>query len=236
LRGQLILIMASRGNATEPRRPAPRLYLVTPQDAGGPDAHELSERLTQALLTEALGAADVAAVLVRLPAGDERRQINQLKALAPTVQDKGAALLVDGHAELAARAGADGAHLDGIAAFQAALAALKPARIAGCGGLGTRHDAMLAAEAGADYVMFGEPDSRGRRPSFEAVTERVAWWAELFEIPCVGFAAALDEVEPLAAAGADFVAVGDCVFADARGCAAAVADAAARLATAEAVT
>jgi thiamine-phosphate pyrophosphorylase len=228
--------MASRGNATEPRRPAPRLYLVTPQDAGGPDAHELNERLTQALLTEALGAADVAAVLVRLPPGDERSQINQLKALAPTVQDKGAALLVDGHAELAARAGADGAHLDGIAAFQAALAALKPARIAGCGGLGTRHDAMLAAESGADYVMFGEPDARGRRPSFEAVTERVAWWAELFEIPCVGFAAALDEVEPLAAAGADFVAVGDCVFADARGCAVAVADAAARLSTAEAVT
>jgi len=231
LLGQSILTMASRGNSTEPRRPAPRLYLVTPQDAGGTDARGLNEQLTQLL-----GAADVAAVLVRLSPSDERTQINQLKALAPAVQDKGAALLVDGHAELAARAGADGAHLDGIAAFQAALAALKPARIAGCGGLGTRHDAMLAAEAGADYVMFGEPDARGRRPSFDAITERVAWWAELFEIPCVGFAAALDEVEPLAAAGADFVAVGDCVFTDARGCAAAVADAAARLSTAEPVT
>ena len=94
---------------------------------------------------------------------------------------------------------------------------------------------MLAAEAGADYVMFGEPDAAGRRPAFDAIAERVAWWAELFEIPCVGFAASLDEVEPLAAAGADFVAVGDCVFGDARGCAAAMADAARRLAVAETV-
>ena len=49
------------------------------------------------------------------------------------------------------------------------------------------------------------------------VAERVAWWARVFEVPCVGFAASLEEVEPLAAAGADFVAVGDCVFGDARG-------------------
>jgi len=95
---------------------------------------------------------------------------------------------------------------------------------------------MLAAEAGADYVMFGEPDENRNRPSFDAVVERVAWWAEVFEIPCVGFAATLDEVQPIAAAGADFVAVGDCIFADARGCAAAVADAARRLALPETVT
>jgi thiamine-phosphate pyrophosphorylase len=91
---------------------------------------------------------------------------------------------------------------------------------------------LLVAEAGADYVMFGEPDATGRRPSFDAVAERVAWWAELFEVPCVGFAASLDEVGPLAAAGADFVAM-DCVFADPGGTSAAVADAARRLARTE---
>jgi thiamine-phosphate pyrophosphorylase len=218
--------MASRAKSTGPRHEAPRLYLVAPPDSGG-----LAEQLT-----DALAAADIAAVLLRLPDIDERGQINRIKTLAPTVQDKGAALLIDGHPELAARAGADGAHLAGIDAFRAALATLKPARIAGCGSLATRHDAMLAAEAGADYVMFGEPDTAGRRPAFDAVTERVAWWAEVFEIPCVGFAATLDEVEPLAAAGADFIAVSDCVFTDARGCAAAVADAARRLALAETVT
>lgn len=217
--------MASRATTAEPRRPTPRLYLVTPQDPAG-----LADKLAQAL-----GAADVAAVLLRLPHTDERGHVNQAKALAPVVQDKGAALILDGHPELAVRAGADGAHLTGLDALQGALGTLKPARIAGCGGLETRHDAMLAAEAGTDYVMFGEPDEHGHRPSFEAIAERVAWWAEVFEIPCVGFAASLDEVKPLAQAGADFVAVGDCVFADARGCAAALADVARRLAVAEMV-
>jgi thiamine-phosphate pyrophosphorylase len=214
--------MPRKEKSSEGRRPAPRLYLVAPQDPAG-----LVERLA-----DALGVADVAAVLLRLPASDERNRINHAKAIAPTVQGAGAALLLDGFAELAARAGADGSHLHGIEAFQVGLAALKPARIAGCGGLATRHDAMLVAEAGADYVMFGEPDPIGRRPSFDAVAERVAWWAELFEVPCVGFAASLDEVEPLAAAGADFVAM-DCVFTDPGGTSAAVADAARRLARTE---
>jgi thiamine-phosphate pyrophosphorylase len=173
--------------------------------------------------------------LLRLPETDERGRVNHVKAVAPTVQGKGAALLLDGHPDLAARAGADGAHLSGLEALQAALPTLKPERIAGCGGLETRHEAMVAAEAGADYVMFGEPDASGRRPSFDAIAQRVAWWAEVFEIPCVGFAASLDEVEPLAAAGADFIAVGDCVFGAGDGAAAAIADAARRLAFAETV-
>jgi thiamine-phosphate pyrophosphorylase len=201
------------------------LYLVIPQQLAG----------CADLLAQALHAADVAAVLLHVPETDPATQTDQVKAIAPSVQQRGTALLLAGHAELAASAGADGAHLDGIDALTAALPTLKPTRIAGCGGLASRHDAMLAAEAGADYVMFGEPEPSGHRPSFEAIVERVAWWAELFEVPCVGFAASLDEVDPLASAGADFVAVGDCVFADRRGCAAAVTDAAQRLAAVEPV-
>jgi thiamine-phosphate pyrophosphorylase len=136
--------------------------------------------------------------------------------------------VLDGHPDIAARAGADGAHLTGIAAFTAAVEGLKPARIAGCGGLPTRDDAMVAGE-NADYVMFGEPEADGRRPSFAAILERIEWWAAVFEIPCVGFAATLDEVGPLAAAGADFVALGESIWDDPRGPAAAVADAATRL-------
>jgi thiamine-phosphate pyrophosphorylase len=215
--------MASRGKPAEPRRPVPRLCLVTPQDPSG-----LAD-----LLVQALGAADIAAVLLRLPDGEECRQVDHIKALAGAVQDKGAALLLDGRPDLAAHAGADGAHLDGVDRLKAALSILKPGRIAGCGGLASRHDAMVAGEAGADYVMFGEPGTAGERPALKAISERVAWWAELFEIPCVGFAGSLDEVELLAAAGADFVALGDCVFGDRRGCSTAVADAARRLELAE---
>ncbi len=83
---------------------------------------------------------------------------------------------------------------------------------------------MLAAEAGADYVMFGEPDAAGGRPAFEAVLERVSWWAEVFQSPCVGYATSLDEVAALADAHADFIAVDDLVWNDARGAAAAIAD------------
>jgi thiamine-phosphate pyrophosphorylase len=219
--------MASRGQANGPRRPTPRLYLVAPEVT---QAAALTASLAQAL-----GAADVAAVLVRLPAADERSLINCAKALAPVIQAPGAAFLLDGQPDIAARAGADGAHLTGIDAFTAAAAALQPERIAGCGGLETRHDAMLAGEAGADYVLFGEPDRSGSRPSFDAVMERVTWWAQLFEVPCVGYAAALEEVDPLAQAGADFVAVGGCIFNDPRGPAVAAAEAARRLALPEAV-
>ena len=157
--------MASRPKNPAPR-PAPRLYLMTPPVA---DASAFSDQLASAL-----DAGDVAAVLLRLAEADERTLINRVKALAPAVQDKGAALLLDGRANLVARGGADGAHLSGIADFTAALETLKPERIAGAGGLASRHDAMLAAEQGADYVMFGEPDPTGKCPAFAAVEERVA--------------------------------------------------------------
>ncbi len=211
---------ASRPKQADPR-PAPRLYLVTPPVADAP--------AFSAQLAAALAAGDVAAVLLRLAAADERTQINRAKALAPIVQDKGAALLLDGHADLVARAGADGAHLTGIAAFTDALQQLKPEWIAGVGGLATRHDAMSAAEAGADYVMFGEPGEAGQRPSFDAIEERIAWWAEVFEAPCVGYAASDEEVAPLAKAGADFVALGDWLWRDAPAIAATVARAAGQL-------
>jgi thiamine-phosphate pyrophosphorylase len=219
--------MTSRDNRIETRREPVRLYLVTPEVA---EPAEFS-----GALAAALDAGEVAAVLLRLSAADDRTLINRTKVLVPMVQAKGAALLMAGHAEIAAHAGADGAHLTGIEALNAAFGTLKPARIAGCGGLMSRHDAMLAAEAGADYVMFGEPDARNRRPSFDAVLDRVVWWAEVFEIPCVGFAATMQEAADLAAAGADFVAAGDCIFADARGPAEAMRDIAGRLACAEPV-
>jgi thiamine-phosphate pyrophosphorylase len=175
-----------------------------------------------------LGAADVAAVLLRLPQGGERTLVDYAKTIVPAVQGRGVALLLDGHPELVARAGADGAHLTGIEALTDAIDTLKPQWIAGAGGLRTRHDAMLAGERGADYLMFGEP--AGRRPPFDAIVERIAWWADLFELPCVGYAESLEEVATLAAAGADFVALGEFVFSDWEAASAMIKAAAERLA------
>jgi thiamine-phosphate pyrophosphorylase len=199
-----------------PQRPRQRIYLITPP---GGDSETFSRTLAATL-----DAGDVAAVLLRLADGDERTLVNRAKAIAAVVQPRDIALLVDGHPDIAIRAGADGAHLTGIAALTAALGALKPDRIAGAGGLRSRHGAMLAAEAGADYAMFGEPDysggqgnqgNQGNRPAFDTVLERIAWWAELFQLPCVGYAASLDEVGALAQAGADFIALGDWIWTDA---------------------
>ncbi|HML14856.1 MAG TPA: thiamine phosphate synthase [Xanthobacteraceae bacterium] len=218
--------MTVRRSATDQGRSAPRLYLVTPP-LGTP---ALGEKLA-----EALEAADVAAVLARVPVAGDSALIEQVRAIAPAIQDRGVALLIEGHPESVEPAGADGAHVIGMAALETALSALKPRYIVGCGGLGSRHDAMVAGERGADYVMFGEPDADGRRPAFAAVLDRVAWWAELFEIPCVGWAMNLDEVAALAGAGADFVAIADAVWTGPSGPGAAVTAAAARLKTSEPV-
>jgi thiamine-phosphate pyrophosphorylase len=190
----------------------PQLYLMTPpiEDAG----------VFASQARELLAAGEVAALLARSALTDPAKIAAGLTTLAPIVQSQGVALLADGLPEVAVRSGADGAHLPDLERFKAALAILKPGHIAGAGGLKTKDAAMLAAEAGADYVMFGEPDAAGWRPSFAAVLERVAWWAEIFEPPCVGFAASLDEVAALASAGADFVVAGDLVFNHAGGAAA----------------
>jgi thiamine-phosphate pyrophosphorylase len=206
-----------------PQRPRQRLYLITPQ---------LGDTASFARdIGAALEAGDIAAVLLRLEPADERTLVDRAKVIAAVVQRRDIALILDGHSQIVARAGADGAHLTGIEALTAALAMLKPDRIAGAGGLRSRHDAMLAGEASADYVMFGEPDGGGGRPSSDAIEDRLVWWSELFEAPCVGYAANLDEVGPLAQAGADFVALGDWIWTQSQGSAAVVAEAASRLAT-----
>jgi len=214
-------MMARAAAPKQQERAGPRLYLVTPRIS---DPASIADGLAAAL-----AAADTAAVLLRLEPADEAGLVERARALAPTVQGRGAALLIEAHARITARAGADGAHLDGIAALEAALPLLKPDRIAGCGGLASRHDAMTAGERGADYVMFGEPDADGRRPAFEAILDRVAWWAEVFEVPCVAWAANLDEVRARAGAGADFIALGDWLWTHPEGPANAAKAAGARL-------
>ena len=196
-------------NKSPPPRPPPRLYLATPP------VDDPASLVAE--LPGLLAAADVAAVLVQLKETDQRTMISRVKALAPVVQNAGAALLVDGHPDIVARGGADGAHLANIAALEDAMPSLKPDRIAGVGGLETRHESMNAGEIGADYVLFGEPDAKGQRPSSQAIAERLDWWAELFEPPCVGFATSFEEAHDFAASGADFVLVGAFIWDDPRG-------------------
>jgi thiamine-phosphate pyrophosphorylase len=209
-----------------PSVPNQRLYLITPQlDDTASFARDLDA---------VLAAADIAAILLRLADADERTLIERVKTLAPIVQRRDVALVLAGRPELVARCGADGAHLTGVETFAAALPLLKPALIAGAGGLRSRHDAMLAGENAADYVMFGEPDRRGHTPPLEETQERLEWWAGLIEVPCVGYAGSLGDVETLAPTGADFIALGEWIWTEPQGASAVLAAAAGLLAAAAA--
>jgi thiamine-phosphate pyrophosphorylase len=201
--------------STEP----PRLYLITPPI---PDAAAFAPKLEAAL-----GAGDIACLLLRAAGRDSGENKKIVAALAPVAQSRGAAVLVEGDTQLAIRAGADGCHIEGAGeALEAAVAALQPDRIVGAGALASRDAAMEAGELGVDYVMFGGPDAA---EPHEDVVERVTWWAEIFNVPCVAYAHELTDVRELAEAGADFIALGDAVFEDPRGAAPALAEAAAAL-------
>jgi thiamine-phosphate pyrophosphorylase len=190
--------MDARRNSQEPMRPG--LVLVTPrlEDVAG----------FAPSLSDACNAADISAVIVRLVATGEGEFLDRVQRLAPIVRGVGAALLIEGHARLVASANADGVHLVGVEPAAAARS-LYSDRIVGVGTLPSRHDAMTAGEVGADYVMFGEPDETGKRPTIPSLTERVTWWSELFVIPCVAYAGRLEEIAHLVRAGADFIALGE---------------------------
>jgi thiamine-phosphate pyrophosphorylase len=179
----------------------PRFVLVTPPVD---DAARFAPQLAAAC-----NAADIAAVVLLLAPADDATQIERTRITAGALPKDGAILLLNGHANLVAKSAADGVQLLGAEMVSAARNALKQERTIGAGRLESRHDAMLAAEGGADFVTFGEPDANGKRPSLPALIERVEWWSELFVIPCVAYAANLDEIEPLVEAGADFIALGE---------------------------
>jgi thiamine-phosphate pyrophosphorylase len=203
----------------------PRLYLITPPVA---DPESFAPALEAAL-----GAGDVACVLLRFAPPDEGSRKKIVKRLAPLIQERDAALLLADDVPLVARAGADGAYVSQPGEnFEAALDSLKPDRIVGLGGLATRDEAMSAGERDIDYLMFGDLDPGGE--SAESTLERASWWAEIFNLPCVGVAHDLAEVEALAKSGVEFVGLGPFVFSDPRGPAAVVAQAQAMLDRAEA--
>jgi thiamine-phosphate pyrophosphorylase len=166
------------------------------------------------LLDAALGAARIDSVHLRLAISDEHDAQRFIQALGPVVQDRGAALIIDPPADWreVARWGADGVHVGDPDPLKEALQALKPDRIVGVGGLRSKDAAMEAGEAGVDYVMFGEPRADGTVPPAGQVIDRCQWWAEVFTTPCIGYAAGSDMVRPLAATGAEFVALGEWLF------------------------
>ncbi|MDR1829072.1 MAG: thiamine phosphate synthase [Methylobacteriaceae bacterium] len=201
---------------------SPRLYLIAPA------VDEWGDFL--AMLEEACAAGDVASLLVTLPPVDARARVNFVKAAAAVVQKYGTALLArypdtEELIRQAFRGGADGIHvMGGGDTLLAVRGQIGNDAILGAGGLKSRDDAMWAGERGADYVMFGEPHADGFVPPLSQIRERVAWWCEIFNIPCVAYAPDQTALEALADAGAEFLAVDEPVWKHPRGAGAAVGE------------
>ncbi len=161
-------------------------------------------------LTAILASAPIAGIVISAPT-DRASMPGLLRPLIEAGQKAGAAMLVEGDVQLAQASGADGLHLPvsdtSVDEYARARAALGAKAIIGVDAGGSRHDAMTLGENGADYVAFGIPPFvKDREAAVERQRELIAWWAELFEVPCVG----MDVQDPqsagvLAEAGADFV-------------------------------
>jgi thiamine-phosphate pyrophosphorylase len=203
-----------------PARPPCRLYLITPPTI--PDLTAFADRLVAAL-----EGGDVAALQIRLkdvPDAEVRRAV---EVLAPLAQARDVAVILNDRADLAKATGCDGVHLgqqDGSVAEARRL--LGPDAMIGVTCHDSRHLAMEAAEAGADYVAFGAffPTTTKDAPT-RAEPELLTIWQESMEVPCVAIGGiTVDNAEGLVAAGADFLAVSAGVWAHPEGPAVAVRD------------
>lgn len=188
------------------RRPPCQLYLISPLDVTG----AFSDRLARAL-----DAGPVAAFQFRVKDVNQHEAARLAEPLQRICADREVAFIVNDDASLAKRLGADGVHLgqdDGDA--REARALLGPQVQIGVTCHDSRHLAMEAGDAGADYVAFG---------SFYPTTTKVvkhhpepvilSWWSALFELPCVAIGGITPRnATPLVAAGADFIAVSHAVW------------------------
>ncbi|GAB4530912.1 MAG: thiamine phosphate synthase [Parvularculaceae bacterium] len=201
-----------------------RLYLISPPEIPDLDAFAPAFKA-------ALDAGDVACVQLRLKSADGAtppdEEIEQAaRRLGPLAQARDVAFLINDRPDIAKRTGADGVHIgQGDASLAEARALLGDEATIGVTCHASRHLAMEAGEAGADYVAFGAfYPTVTKAAAARAEPELLAWWSELFTIPSVAIGGITAEnCGALARAGADFVAVSSGVWRHERGPAAGVA-------------
>ena len=194
-----------------------RLYLISPPRL---DARRFADSLKRAF-----DGGDVACFQLRLKDVPDDDVLRAAEALMPLCVERGVAFIVNDRADLAKRADADGVHIgaeDGD--YAAARAAVGRDKIVGVSCYDSRHLAIEAAEAGADYVAFGAffPTAT-KEPRARATTDLLRWWSELMVVPCVAIGGITPEnCGALVEAGADFLAVISAVWDHADGPEAAV--------------
>ena len=195
-----------------------RLYLITPPVIDDLDAFA-------AVLEAALDAGDVAALQIRLKPATDAQIREAVARLGPIAQGRGVAVILNDRPDLAVETGCDGVHVgQSDTDVASARRLMGKAAMIGATCHDSRHLAMEAAEAGADYVAFGaffptQTKTTMHRPELDVLSV----WQETMEIPCVAIGGiTVENAGGLAAAGADFVAVSSGVWDHPDGAAAAV--------------
>jgi len=178
-----------------------RLYLISPP--------RLAPNDFAGVLKEALKGGDVASFQLRLKHSSDDEIRRACDMLRPIVQANGTAFLLNDRPDLAAELGCDGVHVGQEDAPYAEARRLLPNGIVGVTAHDSRHLAMEAAEAGADYVAFGAffPTST-KEPKSRAEIELLRWWAQMMVVPVVAIGGiTIANAPALIEAGADFLAV-----------------------------
>lgn len=189
-----------------PSQPPCQLYLISPLEVGG----EFPQRLERAL-----GAGPVAAFQFRVKGVDQHEAARLAEPLLEICRARDVAFIVNDSVALARRLKADGVHLGqqdgGVREARETLG--REAQI-GVTCHASRHLALEAGEAGADYVAFGAFFPSPTKPSeHRPEPELLEWWSALMEIPCVAIGGITPaNCAPLVAAGADFLAVSHAVW------------------------
>jgi len=178
-----------------------RLYLISPP--------RLSAANFLGPLREALKGGDVASFQLRLKDVSDDEIRRTVDVLRPVIQANGTAFILNDRPDLAAELGCDGVHVGQEDASYAEARRLLPNGIVGVTCHDSRHLAMEAAEAGADYIAFGAFfPTQTKEPKTKADIDLLRWWGEMMVVPCVAIGGITVQNAPmLVEAGADFLAV-----------------------------
>jgi thiamine-phosphate pyrophosphorylase len=194
-----------------------RLYLITPP--------KLEPVAFAGTLKAALDGGDAACLQLRLKDVPDEEIVRTAELLMPVAQSRGVAFILNDRPDLAKRLGCDGVHIgQQDTPYAEARAMLGPDAIVGVTCHDSRHLAIDAGEAGADYVAFGAFFPTATKEAKTACEiEVLKWWGELMVVPCVAIGGiTVDNARPLIEAGADFLAVSGGVWGHGDGPAAAV--------------
>ncbi|HEY3919422.1 MAG TPA: thiamine phosphate synthase [Stellaceae bacterium] len=196
-----------------------RLYLITPP-AFDPAAFAPK-------LEAALDAGDVASLQLRLKDVEDDVIRRAADVLRPIAQARDVAFIMNDRPDLALTTGSDGVHVgQEDASYTEARRLLGPDKIVGVTCYNSRHLAIEAADAGADYVAFGgffRSTTKDTRRIAGNDPEILTWWSEIMTVPSCAIGGITPEnCGTLVEAGVDFLAVIAAVWDHPQGPAAAV--------------